>query len=278
MLMEQLLWIRARIQSGKLQGRNVVINMSLEIPDDNDLQGSNIELSPARKALRAVILSLSKAGVIFVASAGNEGDRRYEPLKQEHPGALYPAAYAYPLGEDEGVDTMVPVGAVNHKGEVASYSCYPGPRGVSTYGGDIPHSFTDKDMTKVDKHTIDAIIGVYTQLSYPALSIDDTEATYPVPNAHGWAYWIGTSFATPVISAIMARAIELRQQTSTPGLEQPIDIIRYAAGTATVKWPAGSGGRSEDTEEPVIRAMQCRPRENGFVSHMKEAAELFTET
>lgn len=275
-LIDQLHRILQRtLEGGDLYSRDVVINMSLEIPDDEDVKTSDIDPVLARLQLFQAIQSLSARGVIFVASAGNEGDRRYMKPKGEHPNALYPAAYAYQLGQFEGVENMIPVGAVNHKEKIASYSCYPGLRGVSTYGGDVPASFTNKEthMTEVDKHTIDAVIGVYTQLSYPALSIDDPEATYPVPNAHGWAYWIGTSFATPIISAVVARALELRQRNPTLDFARatPITeaIIKYVT-TKYICWPVGCGGSFASIPGPLVLAIQCHPlKENGFLSHVE---------
>ena len=258
----QLHSILDRIQYGDLQGRDVVINMSLEIPDDVDVKTSGIDLNLARLQLLAAIRSLSNRGVIFVASAGNEGDRRYMKPKGEHPNALYPAAYAYPLGKVEGVDNMIPVGAVDRERKITSYSCYPGTRGVSTYGGEVPTGFMNKEthMTEVDTRKIDAVIGVYTQLSYPALSIDDPEATYPVPNGHGWANWIGTSFATPIISAVVARALELRRRTPSLALEvQSTDAIIKYATKRTVSWTTSNGESSTGIPGPMVWAQQPRP-------------------
>ena len=240
----------------------MVINMSLEIPDDVDVKTSGIDLNLARLQLLAAIRSLSNRGVIFVASAGNEGDRRYMKPKGEHPNALYPAAYAYPLGKVEGVDNMIPVGAVDRERKITSYSCYPGTRGVSTYGGEVPTGFMNKEthMTEVDTRKIDAVIGVYTQLSYPALSIDDPEATYPVPNGHGWANWIGTSFATPIISAVVARALELRRRTPSLALEvQSTDAIIKYATKRTVSWTTSNGESSTGIPGPMVWAQQPRP-------------------
>jgi len=261
-LTEQLYGILQRNVSG-----DVVINMSLVTPDDVDVRTSGIDLALARQGLLEVIGQLSARGVIFVASAGNEGDKRYMQPEEEHPKALYPAAYAYPLGQDASVATMIPVGAVNHEGGITSYSCYPGSRGVSTYGGETPSKeaiFKDAatGMTEVDTRQIDAVIGVYTQLFYPALSYDDPEATYPAPNAYGWAYWIGTSFATPIISAVVARVLELRRRRPLPDLAElsTTSIIKYAT-QKKVYWPVGSGRNAESIPGLMIPAEQCRPFE-----------------
>jgi len=116
------------------------------------------------------------------------------------PNALYPAAFAYHgAGSSMGLgNSMIPVGAVDKDGNPASYSCYPGDLGIAVYGGDVPKKFKrDKSGCFTEAEDIDALIGIYTSLSYPALLLEDCRPTYPVPNAHGWAYWSGTSFATP---------------------------------------------------------------------------------
>lgn len=268
-LTDQLFQILQRtLVGGDLYNQDVVINLSLVIPDDEDVKTSGIDLNLARQGLLIALQSLSERGVIFAASAGNEGDRRYMKSEahynKEHPNALYPAAYAYPLGGQAGfeVENMIPVGAVNHKRKVSSYSCYPGLRGVSTYGGETPFGQailkdTVTRMTQVDTHLLDAVVGVYTQLYYPALSFDDPEPTYAAPNAHGWAYWIGTSFATPIVSAVVARALELQRRTPSLNLGQPITdaIIKYAAQEA-VSWPKNGEENTKASLEPMILAEQ----------------------
>ncbi|HJT58936.1 MAG TPA: S8/S53 family peptidase [Ktedonobacteraceae bacterium] len=267
-LMGQLRKILDRVQVGDLKGRDVVINMSLEFPDDEDVYTSDIDLGLARLELLCAIQSLSQRGVIFVASAGNEGDTRYVKPKGTHPPALCPSAFAYAPGN--GVENMIPVGAVNDQKEIASYSCDPGVRGVLTYGGDVPADsaiFEDvtTGMTEVDKHQIDAAIGVYTQLSYPALSFYDPEATYPAPNAHAWAYWIGTSFATPIISALVARALELQRRVPAMAFRKPVTeaIIGYVT-KSSVSWPVDNQDGSRSIRRPMVLAQQCWPTKRRY--------------
>jgi hypothetical protein len=223
-LIDALNYILKRMLQGDLQKTPVVINLSLVIPDDMETMNAEIDETTrdmTREGLLAVIQTLVDLGAIFVASAGNEGDQRYEPMSNLRPNALHPAAYAYNgLNHHE---RMIPVGAVDKARNVTVYSCYPGIRGFATYGGDLPKK---ADIKRVDGMTrvkrIDAPIGLYTSLTYPALSLDDTEATFPAPNAHGWAYWVGTSFATPIVSAVAARTIELDlRRPQTNSIEPP---------------------------------------------------------
>ncbi len=200
-------------KQGDLFHKPVVINLSLVIPDDGDVREQKLQnLDQTRASLLSTIQSLVDQGVLFAASAGNEGDLRYQPANPTHvrPNALYPAGFAY-NGLVRNNDRLVPVGAVDKQGNPASYSCYPGHLGLATYGGEVSKHFKqDKSGCYTKAEDIDAVIGIYTALSYPALALEDCQPTYPVPNANAWAYWVGTSFATPIISGLTARIQEYR--------------------------------------------------------------------
>lgn len=198
---------------GDLFKKPVVINLSLDLPDDDDVkdQGLN-DLDPkiSRANLLNSIQSLVDQGALIAASAGNEADLRYLPANSKglRPPALFPAAFAY-NGLIRHNDRLMPVGAVEKNGNPASYSCYPGNLGIATYGGEVPQVFKqDKSGCYTKVEDIDAVIGIYTSLSYPSLSLEDCQPSYSVPNANAWAYWIGTSFATPIVSGVTARTLE----------------------------------------------------------------------
>lgn len=214
-LLQALQDIHDRMSRGDLHKKPVVINLSLVIPTDDEaeqkgvkpkLGGHNI----TRTNLLAAIQSLVEMGAVFAASAGNEGDRRGNPSARR-PAALYPGAFA-----NDKVKGIIAVGATNHAGNPAQYSCYPGIYGIATYGGEIPKPLparhpargktTPGCVTRAEH--MDGLIGIYCSTSYPSLSINDCDATYPAPNNHGWAYWVGTSFATPIISALLACIME----------------------------------------------------------------------
>jgi hypothetical protein len=109
---------------------------------------------------------------------------------------------------------------------------------------------------------MDAVVGIYCSSTFPSLSIDDCNPTYPAPNQNGWAYWVGTSFATPIISALLARVIELNGGVLPPHVDLLVDITN-AVPAGHVTWthldssidPIGSeAGR-------MIKVVQCRPAE-----------------
>jgi subtilisin family serine protease len=267
---------------GNLKDKPVVINMSLVIPADSEAVNAGIDpaqLALTRQGLLKAIQALTDSSVVFVASAGNEGDLRYTPMNPtgERPDALYPAAYAYNgLTQPE---MMIPVGAINSIGKAASYSCYPGPLGVATYGGEVP---AKSDIKTVDHVThvskIDGMIGIYSALHYPALSVDDRIANYPVPNAHGWAYWVGTSFATPIISALAARVLEAKER-GTLALNTVVQQTIIAQGaTRQVNWDrlnALAHGNVDTLVGSVVWAEQkCKPTKVGHDEDEDEEVEI----
>ena len=281
-LIQALEGIHDRVLFGNLKDKPVVINMSLVIPADSEAVNAGIDpaqLALTRQGLLKAIQALTDSSVVFVASAGNEGDLRYTPMNPtgERPDALYPAAYAYNgLTQPE---MMIPVGAINSIGKAASYSCYPGPLGVATYGGEVP---AKSDIKTVDHVThvskIDGMIGIYSALHYPALSVDDRIANYPVPNAHGWAYWVGTSFATPIISALAARVLEAKER-GTLALNTVVQQTIIAQGaTRQVNWDrlnALAHGNVDTLVGSVVWAEQkCKPTKVGHDEDEDEEVEI----
>jgi len=246
-----------RMQRGDLQNTPVVINLSLVIPPDFEVIKHGLDINKQiRDNLFKPMQNLVTLGAIFVASAGNEIDLRYNPMNppQARPEAIYPAAFAY-----DGLDRVIPVGGVDQLGKATAYSCNPGPRGVATYGGDVPK---DADIKFVDGKTkvtkVDALIGVYSSISYPALAIEDHQPSYAVPNANGWAYWVGTSFATPIVSAVAARALELKLRGQNSAIIDPQQIIVGPAATRKTKWTHLESRSGGSAEGKVIWAVQCR--------------------
>lgn len=250
---------------GDLYNKPIVINLSLVIPPDKEVADEGLDTNDLiRVNVLKLIQNLVNLGAIFVASAGNEGDMRYNPMMMQklHPNAYYPAAFAYrglKLGERE---RMIPVGAVDKNGKATDYSCYPGPRGVATYGGDLPRDSDIKVANGVTEVTnIDALIGVYTSLSYPALSIEDTPSSSAAPNANSWAYWVGTSFATPIVSAVAACAWELKLRNPDLANKEVSQIVIDSANKQTTEWTNLAPDGTVSKDGPVIKAVQLQAKE-----------------
>ncbi len=222
------IYLRKALRSGDLYNKPVVVNLSLVIPTDEEAKSGEVDtkIGGAENVwanLKQPLQALNGLDVIVVASAGNEGDLREYP-GINRPKALYPAAFAY---APYSVDNIIPVGAVNERGDPASYSCYPGLRGVATYGGEVP-DVTPKNPPNPPSDNVkvtisDAPVGIFSSVEYPPLLADPPEQYYAAPNDHAWAYWVGTSFATPVISALAARVLE-----SNGGIQ---DILNAASDT-----------------------------------------------
>jgi hypothetical protein len=250
--------------AGDLCGKPVVINMSLVIPTDDEAKQKGVKPKSGgknilRTNLLAAIQSLVELGAVFAASAGNEGDNPMNPSGQI-PAALYPAAFA-----NDKVKGIISVGATNSAQKAAKYSCFPGPLGIATYGGEIPKAIPSKPPKHpptpdcyTKPRAIDALIGIYSSETYPSLSIDDCKPTYPVPNNNAWAYWVGTSFATPIISAILACILE----TSRPSYDVPLLVYitnAVLSAAAPITWTNLVSKKSSPPKfiGRMIRVTQC---------------------
>lgn len=236
-LYKALEYIRQRMLPGKdLYEKPVVINMSLVvIPPKSDWANFGWDKEPDKpkrmlEGLSKRMRSLAQVGATFVASAGNDTDARdtqMNPFEMRF-GPRYPAAFLY--DEPDNIKTMIPVGAVTRDGKAAPYSNYPGELGIGAYGGDLPKAdpWAPSAVSHINAQAVmptDALCGVYSAECYPALSKNDQypssasmpESAYPMSprhNSSAWAYWSGTSFATPIITAMAARILEGKQPGS----------------------------------------------------------------
>ena len=256
------------LQGGDLYQKPVVINMSLVIPSKEEAKAEGLDVDTGGTTndvvtnIRQPIQSLLQLGAIITASAGNDFDLREKPTGMRPP-ALYPAAFANP---PDSMDGIIPVGAVNKHGKATSYSCYPGSHGIATYGGEVPRVEPPQaDPSKPPVVTvIDAVRGIYSSSVYPALVAPQPPTAafpvpeYPAPDDHAWAYWVGTSFATPVITALAARVLEMRSKGAA--IPDVRDAILAAAGAHTTDWdrldPATTGVNAGSTVGPLILARQ----------------------
>ncbi len=251
-------------KAGDLYQKPVVINMSLNAtPSPEEAKKFGLTEKVIRDSLRPFLKSLVNLGAVFASSAGNEADMRTGAKAMDpsgtRPGPVLPGAMADEIAE------IIPVGAVDSKGNPASYSCYPGPNGIATYGGEVPKPADKKSPDGMTMATdIDALIGIYSSMSYPALSLDDPHSRYPVPNTNGWGYWVGTSFATPIIAAVAARVQELKLRGMVP---PTTNVAQYVINNAVVppqpqvNWTRlqSSISPSGTATGPMIKVVQCQP-------------------
>ena len=264
-------------KEGDLYNKRVVINLSLVATPANEELGNlgytEDSIKPARLGLLRPIQALADLDVVFAASAGNDSDPRDKDMNPSGKRwkLRYPAAFAYPLDDKHpGVPAVIPVGAVNGAGNAASYSNYPGPLGVATYGGEIPNPIpataNTANVTQA-KEPIDALRGVYSAGLYPGLSKDDAlpfrspppvdYPEYQPSPASTWAYWVGTSFATPIISALAARVLE-----SQPSSGDSVRQALISAAPQQVNWTRLEPDNGSVDGPKIMVKQECKSDED----------------
>jgi subtilisin family serine protease len=198
-------------------------------PDDAVLQAA---LDTLDESIRAPIDALSRQGVLVIAAAGNDA---------------LPVAFGVPTRPlprfPARIESVLSVAAAKRDGTPASYSNLAtvppqssfGPattNGIAVLGGEaalhsgwwgpppspqnppvpgLPALFGPRflDLASVPGPP-DAIVGIASaQRLALARVTNPTSGTLPPPNTTGWSYWTGTSFATPVATALAATLWEL---------------------------------------------------------------------
>ncbi len=260
---------------GDLNGQQVVINMSLvTTPANEELEQFGFTLQtimPAREGLLIPLELLAAQGVVFVASAGNDSDPN-NPMNPDgfRWGSRFPAAFAYPGVRDTGLSEMIPIGAVDSQGIAADYSNYPGTNGIATYGGKRPQPDPPNPGGTVTRiiGDIDAPRGVYSSVLYPALAKEDTEPfhstppfSYPEYQRNGsstWAFWAGTSFATPVISALAARILQTRQSTDPSVRDIIVNTAMQQQEQSTTDWTRLESSYETASGPMILVTQECQ--------------------
>lgn len=167
-------------------GQNLVVNCSWTT---STLADDAIAQLVDDLVLDVLIQWLNEQNILVVAAVGNNAlDPLYGGIR---PDARYPADF-------DGIGNVLSVMATDITvSGPANYTNNASGMGVATVGGDAVltggQSVLEGETTA--PVTWDAIKGIYWE---PKLVITG------VPNTSGWASWAGTSFATPIISAIAA--------------------------------------------------------------------------
>lgn len=255
-------------QPGDLYQKPVVVNLSLvSTPADEELvrfwfQDSNNGYNPLdhlraaadikllRASLHRVIQELTACGAVIVGAAGNDSFTPYIPTRV---GPRYPAAFP----------EVISVGAVDRDGQMAPYSNYPqlppNHNGIATYGGSRP------TLSDIERDDVDAVVGIYTSSTYPPLEAKyPTLPDVPAPNNNCWAYWSGTSFATPIVSALAARVLQTLQARNVPAHQLASEVqwaLTTSAGQNEILGTTLS--MQKDFAVSLLKAEQCQPTKTG---------------
>jgi hypothetical protein len=189
-------------------------------------------------SLAETINWLAEQGVLVVAAAGNDALR-----EKVRPEPDLPARF----------DNVLGVASVNREGGASLFSNRGDKarfgNGVATYGGDAvrdgetPAVAMGKMKVESESDVPDAVIGIYTAKTLPFVEeLPEHDGT----NRSRYAYWTGTSFATPVISAIAA-LITARHPEFGPG-----DVINQIHDWASRYVPGLYCGAIDVEQVPVL--------------------------
>ncbi|HEX5504108.1 MAG TPA: S8 family serine peptidase [Thermomicrobiales bacterium] len=188
---------------------------------------------------------------LIVAAAGND-NRFFPPIDPSLTGSTRPLRPEprWPAQYDEALG----VAAVGIEREAANFSNRGDIKrlgnGVATLGGNAalpqgnpsdPNTVTlgDIDTSPADPNDVDAVKGLYCSEKLCVSNAD---------NQTGWVYWAGTSFSTPVISALAAA---LWCEHPDWGFDQVISYI-----TTTLASPATNTTDPERLDCPTLDAYQ----------------------
>lgn len=176
--------------------RRLVINLSLTIMPDvrrlpylwfqdrhwptSQLIGAQRAMTQIEEGLRLLFESLAANGALIVAAAGNDSVLALKSDLPPRPPRA-PARYESTLSVTSINSNFLPSKFAN-AANLPSYES-----GVATFGGDV--------LDVLDKHGLpDAVRGVFISPTFPSGEL----------NSSGWADWRGTSFSTPMMTALGA--------------------------------------------------------------------------
>ncbi len=193
---------------------------------------------------------------------------------EERVGPRYPAAFP----------EVISVGAVDGHGNATMYSDYPAVppnhNGIATYGGGLPTPVPpSSDHPLTEATNIDSLRAIYLAPLYPALSGEDQPREYSAPNDDAWAYWSGTSFATPIITAVAARVLEKLTSDANPLPSRlwPTEVqraITTATGQKEILTSAAPLPLQPDLGVSLLMAYQCEKKEAVAEAHEPEGVPV----
>ena len=176
-------------EEGRLDG--VVMNMSLGVLQPRDATDQN--LPEEILALETALLEAYQRGAVLVAAAGNDS------VGDDYRFAMeLPAAYEYVIGVAASDIENQPT-CYSNQGDVVA----PGGGAEPDLTEDPPRCLAQADLCPLNPEAPG-------QCDYGLISLATTSGTK-------YAYWVGTSFATPLVSGVAALAYEGDSQAQVYG-------------------------------------------------------------
>jgi subtilisin family serine protease len=178
-------------EKGTLRG--TVINLSLGVHEPPEPR--RLGLPEKVESLARLLKMAESQGAVVVAAAGNDS---YADSRNAPHGMEVPAAYPFVLGVAAS-DAQRERGCFSNQGDVAA----PGGDGQSgtEMACEIPDCQTNHDLCLISLVRTDS-------------------------SAYGFAYWLGTSFATPLVSGQAALLLDGTRVTSSSTANEIIDGIK----------------------------------------------------
>ena len=153
----------------------------------------NDDIEATLQDVRVEFKKLKELGTMSVAACGNDGEKGTDTNPKK---ARWPARYIEVIG----------VGALDSQKARAVYSNYadtPLTDGFLVFGGDASGGQSNR---------IKGLLGAYVSTHLDEDSIPGHIAT--IANNHGWVRWSGTSFATGIVSGLLACLLGDNKTTS----------------------------------------------------------------
>lgn len=158
-----------------------------------------VQADPSIESLETVTQFASQAGMVIVAAGGNDSNKNDPSYPNPLPMEL-PADYSYVIGVSASTNT-------DNNGP----ACYSNQGNVAAPGGDAKEVDSNGNLTCVPPTNycpnIDSL-NPDPSCEYGVIGLSTLSTNT------GYAYWVGTSFATPMVSGLAALVY---QRTGFPG-------------------------------------------------------------